>query len=83
MTSINNQLLKYVEYDPNPLQSLGKRTKSKVNVDITDANQPSTSTNVFSQFHSEANDEHQMREQKEAYKYVMLQTNSYNYSIKI
>lgn len=67
------KLLKYVEYDPNPLQSLGKRTKSKVNVDITDANQPSTSstttTNVFSQFHSEeANEEHQTREQKEAYK---------------
>lgn len=64
----NNQLLKHVEYDPNPLQSLGKRTKSKVNVEITDTNQPSTSTNVFSQFHSEDNDEHRMREQKEAYK---------------
>lgn len=75
-------MLKYVEYDPNPLQSLGKRTKSKVNVDITDANQPSTSTNVFSQFHSEANDEHLLREQREAYKYVIFQTNSHNIQSK-
>lgn len=67
MTSTQS-IAKNVEYDPNPLQSLGKRNKSKVNVDITDTNQPSTSANVFSQFHSEANEEHQTREQKEAYK---------------
>lgn len=57
----------HIEYDPNPLQSLGKRTKPKANVDITDPNQPSTSTNVFS-LHHESNDQHQTREEKEANK---------------
>lgn len=57
----------HIEYDPNPLQSLGKRNKQKANVDITDSNQPLASTNVFS-FQHESNDVHQTREEKEAYK---------------
>ncbi|XP_031635992.1 protein winged eye isoform X3 [Contarinia nasturtii] len=56
-----------VEYDPNPLQSLGKRNKPKANVELTDPNQPSTSANVFSLCH-ESNEHPQTREEKEAYK---------------
>lgn len=55
----------YVEYDPNPLQSLGKRNKQMSK--ITDPNQPSTSANVFSVQH-DSGEQMPTREEKEAYK---------------
>lgn len=66
MLSIRNNLER-LEYDPNPLQSLGKRNKQRVNVEITDQNQPSTSANDFN-FHQESDEQPLPREDKEANK---------------
>lgn len=57
-----------IEYDPNPLQSLGKRTKNKTNPEPTDVTaDQTTGANCFS-FQSEPNNHLQSREDKEAYK---------------
>lgn len=64
-----------IEYDPNPLQSLGKRTKNKTNPEPTDVTADQTTVaNCFS-FQSEPNNHLQSREDKDkdkdnkAYKY--------------
>lgn len=57
-----------IVYDPNPLQSLGKRTKTKTNPEPTDVTADQTSgANCFS-FQSEPNNHLKSRDDKDAYK---------------
>lgn len=59
-----------IEYDPNPLQSLGKRNKQKTNSENNNVNsEPATSANSFS-FQHETGTHQPTREEKEAYKWV-------------